>query len=115
MRKSGAWREGGKVLVTGVGGGVAGMVVRFAVAGGLRVWVTSGTVEKVERAREMGAVGGWCYREVGWERRVVAEVGGGGLDAVIDGAGGEAGRWMARVLKVCSCPLFGDGGGRGCG
>jgi NADPH:quinone reductase-like Zn-dependent oxidoreductase len=51
-------RAGERVLVTGVGGGVATMAVQFAAALGCEVWVTSGSQEKVEKAKELGAAGG---------------------------------------------------------
>lgn len=58
------------LLVTGIGGGVALMALGFAVAMGVRVWVTSGDAGKIERARELGAEGGVGYREKGWEKNV---------------------------------------------
>ena len=78
--KSGAAGEGCRVLVTGIGGGVALMVLLFAVKMGVRVWVTSGSAEKIERAKALGAMGGVSYKEEG----VGEEVGG-------DAGQGEAG------------------------
>jgi len=95
---------GCQVLVTGIGGGVALMALAFARARGARVWVSSGEAGKVERARrELGAEGGVVYREVGWERGLAGllEGGRGGLDVVVDGAGGDVVEKGARLLKVC--------------
>src|SRR5882724_6098242 len=47
-----------KVLITGIGGGVAGSALKFAVAAGARVYVTSGNDEKIARAIAMGARAG---------------------------------------------------------
>lgn len=58
------------LLATGIGGGVALAVLGFAVSMGVRVWVTSGDGEKIERARVLGAEGGVSYREKGWEKSV---------------------------------------------
>jgi NADPH:quinone reductase-like Zn-dependent oxidoreductase len=104
VSKSGAAERGAQVLVTGAGGGVALMVVLFAVRMGVGVWVTSGSGEKIEGAVRVGARGGVSYKEDGWEKRLV------GLlprerpvfDAIIDGAGGEIVNKAARLLKVCS-------------
>jgi NADPH:quinone reductase-like Zn-dependent oxidoreductase len=46
---------GTAVLVTGAGGGVATFAVQIAVALGARVWVTSGSDEKIDRARAASA------------------------------------------------------------
>lgn len=62
------------LLVTGVGGGVALAVLGFALSMGVRVWVTSGEGEKIERARGLGAEGGVIYREKGWEKSVSGQL-----------------------------------------
>lgn len=81
-------RAGEKVLVTGIGGGVALCALQFAVAAGAEVWVTSGTGEKIERARTLGAAGGVSYREADWPARL-QQAAGGPFDVIIDSAGGE--------------------------
>lgn len=43
------------VLIWGIGGGVAQMALQICKRRGARVWVTSGSDEKLERARVMGA------------------------------------------------------------
>jgi len=48
-------RPGDTVLVQGVGGGVATALLGLARAGGLRVWATSRSEEKRQRALELGA------------------------------------------------------------
>src|SRR5947208_8562758 len=53
------------VLVTGIGGGVSLFALQIAKAQGARVVVTSGSDAKLERARQLGAVGGANYKKAG--------------------------------------------------
>lgn len=78
---------GEAVLITGVGGGVAQFMLQFAVATGARVFVTSGSDDKIARARAMGAAGGANYRQATWVddlRRQARE----GFDLIVDSACG---------------------------
>lgn len=102
--------EGGskkRVLVTGIGGGVALMALRIAVALGAEVWVTSSSGEKIRRAvEEMGAAGGVSYREEGWDKKLLGMLPDDGgrkreFDLIVDGAGGDVVDKGARLLKVC--------------
>ncbi|KAL9114435.1 MAG: hypothetical protein Q9227_001516 [Pyrenula ochraceoflavens] len=107
VTEKGRVKAGDKILVTGVGGGVAVMAVKFCVARGAEVWVTSGSREKIARAVEMGAKGGVVYREEGWEKRLMGESGGGGggggdFDVVVDGAGGDVVEKGVKLLKAGS-------------
>jgi zinc-binding alcohol dehydrogenase/oxidoreductase len=72
---------GERVLVPGVGSGVATFVVQFAHAFGCEVVVTSSSEEKLARAREIGATAGLLYTAAGWPGHV------GSVDAVIDSIG----------------------------
>jgi NADPH:quinone reductase-like Zn-dependent oxidoreductase len=83
----GKLQPGEKVLITGIGGGVATVALEFAVAYGAKVWATSSSQEKIERAKKMGARGGYLYTEPGYGERIRAELK--GVDLIIDGAGGE--------------------------
>lgn len=78
---------GEKVLITGVGGGVALFALQFAVAAGAEVLVTSGSVEKLDKAMVMGAMGGANYREKGWTERLKSLAG--AFDVIVDGAAGD--------------------------
>jgi NADPH:quinone reductase-like Zn-dependent oxidoreductase len=51
----GELRPGATVLVQGAGGGVATALIALGAAAGLRVWVTSRSEEKQQRALELGA------------------------------------------------------------
>jgi NADPH:quinone reductase-like Zn-dependent oxidoreductase len=77
---------GERVLVTGIGGGVALFALQFAVASGNEAWVTSSSDEKIARAVALGARGGFRYDRDGWAKD--AAVSPGGFDVIIDGAGG---------------------------
>ena len=50
-----AVREGDEVLIWGIGGGVALAALQICKARGARVWVTSSSPAKLERARALGA------------------------------------------------------------
>lgn len=56
------------VLITGIGGGVATMALQFAVAAGAKVWVTSSSEDKIQRAIELQASGGSLYTSDGWAK-----------------------------------------------
>lgn len=82
----GALQSGETVLITGIGGGVAVMALRFAVACGAKAIVTSSSSEKLEAARTLGATDGFNYREDGWTEALTARH---QVDLIIDGAAGE--------------------------
>lgn len=79
-------KAGQRVLVSGIGGGVATFALQYAVAAGAMVWVTSSSPSKIKAAKELGAKGGVLYTDPQWHKRVVEEAGG-PFDAVIDGTG----------------------------
>jgi zinc-binding alcohol dehydrogenase/oxidoreductase len=84
-------KTGERVLVTGIGGGVALFVLQFAVALGAEVWVTSGSDEKIEKAVALGAKGGVNYKDSNWLKNLMAATGAdrsGYFDVIIDSAGG---------------------------
>ena len=74
------------LLVPGAGGGVGTFAIQIAAALGARVYTTSSTPEKLERARALGAVHALSYSEEDWARRLHALCPT-GFDAVIDAAG----------------------------
>lgn len=77
-------RAGQKVLVTGIGGGVAQAALAFASAMGAQVYVSSSSEEKLQQAVTLGATAGVNYRQTDWpeELRKLSA----GIDVVIDGA-----------------------------
>jgi NADPH:quinone reductase-like Zn-dependent oxidoreductase len=76
-----------KVLVTGIGGGAALWALQFAVAYQGRVYVTSGADEKLSKAKKLGALGGFNYKDPEWAQKAKDETG--GFDIIIDSAGGN--------------------------
>lgn len=94
--------KGAAILITGIGGGVALMVLRFAVARGAHVFVTSSSQEKIQQAVELGATGGVSYKEEGWDKKLLGMLPTGkkSFDAIIDGAGGDSVEKSVKLLKV---------------
>ena len=83
----GRLRANEKVLITGIGGGAALWALQFALAYQANVFVTSGSEEKISKAVQLGALGGFNYRDPRWAEKAQQEAG--GFDIVIDSAGGE--------------------------
>jgi zinc-binding alcohol dehydrogenase/oxidoreductase len=75
-----------KVLITGAGGGAALMALHYAVAYQARVYVTSGSEQKIQKAKSLGAVEGFNYKDPEWAQQAQKEAG--GFDIIIDTAGG---------------------------
>ena len=78
-------KAGEKVLISGVGGGVALLACQFAIAIGADVYVTSGSEEKIEKAIALGAKGGMNYKDPDAMKILQKAIG--GFDVVIDSAG----------------------------
>ncbi|TMI79482.1 MAG: zinc-binding dehydrogenase [Bacillati bacterium ANGP1] len=81
-------QRGETVLVLGIGGGVATLALLMARHAGARVLVTSGSDEKLARARALGADRGFNYKTADWVAAVREATGGLGPDLIIDGTGG---------------------------
>ena len=80
-------REGDEVLIQGIGGGVAIAALQIAKLRGARVWVTSGSDEKLERALALGADVALNNRTADVAREVRARTAKRGVDVVIDSVG----------------------------
>lgn len=87
--------EGSRVLVVGVGGGVSSAAVGLATALGATVWVTSRDETKIERAKELGALGGFDSTGA-FSKEVKAATG--GVDAVIENVGAPTWEQSMRSL-----------------
>jgi zinc-binding alcohol dehydrogenase/oxidoreductase len=90
-------RSGETVLITGIGGGVATFALQFAAATGAEVWVTSSSQQKIERALQLGAAGGFDYTSEDWPTQFVRQAG--AADLIIDSAGGPG---YAALLQVAA-------------
>lgn len=75
------------VLISGVGGGVAQFAFQFALAIGAKVWVTSSKEEVLAKCMEMGASGRANYHRPEAFKDIKQESG--GIDLIIDSAGGD--------------------------
>lgn len=91
----GQLQAGETVLITGVGGGVALFALQFAIAAGAIVHVTSGSADKLGRAKAVGAAGGVNYRVADWRDQLQREAG--TFDLVIDSAMGEG---LASLIEL---------------
>ena len=93
----GQLKEGENVLISGFGGGVAQFAFLFAVKMGANVYVTSGSEEKIEKAFELGAKGGFNYQDDQWSREAIKSTR--GFDLVIDSAGGDQVDTFIKMMK----------------
>ncbi len=103
-------RAGEKVLINGIGGGVALFACQFAIAAGADVYVTSSAQEKIDKAIALGAKGGALYTEERWSKAFLKQFG--GVDVVIDSA---AGKGYGQLMRACNprARIVNYGGTRG--
>ncbi len=85
-----------KVLITGIGGGAALWALQLAVGYQARVSVTSSSEEKLAKAKALGAINVYNYKDVDWVERAQKETG--GFDVIIDSAGGED---FSKLIELC--------------
>jgi zinc-binding alcohol dehydrogenase/oxidoreductase len=90
-------QAGEKVLISGIGGGVALFAMQFALALGCEVWVTSSSVEKIQKAVNMGAKSGFLYTDSDWPKKLLTAFG--GVDVIVDSAAGPG---FNLLTKVCN-------------
>ncbi len=83
----GGLQAGESVLIPGIGGGLATMLLLMATAAGARVAVTSSQDGKLARARGMGAVAGANYRQPDYVKEL-RQVASAGFDLIVDTLGG---------------------------
>ncbi|KAF9239775.1 hypothetical protein BU15DRAFT_87802 [Melanogaster broomeanus] len=96
--------KGQNVLITGVGGGVALLALQLSLAKGANVFVTSGSEDKIHKAKALGATAGVNYKSKDWPDQLakILEARGGAsalIDAVIDSGGGDIMGQVNRILK----------------
>jgi NADPH:quinone reductase-like Zn-dependent oxidoreductase len=94
----GQLRAGQDVLILGVGGGVSSTAVQIAKLCGARVFVTSSSDDKLERARQLGADVGINYAREDWAKAVFDRTGRRGVDLLIENVG--AATWKQSVRSV---------------
>jgi NADPH:quinone reductase-like Zn-dependent oxidoreductase len=92
----GELQAGETLLITGIGSGVQTFVLLYAKAAGARIAVTSGSDEKLERAKALGADIAVNYRtDAEWHKALRKAAG--RIDVVVDSAGGDS---FAKVLTI---------------
>jgi NADPH:quinone reductase-like Zn-dependent oxidoreductase len=99
-------QPGESVLIVGIGGGVAVACLQLAKLVGARIFVTSSSDAKIERAIAMGASGGVNYRRDRVSNAIL-QMSNGGVDMVIDSVGeaswGESLRSLRRGGRLVTC------------
>ena len=102
----GQLKPGERLLVPGIGGGVAVWVLQLAVAAGAEVWVTSSRPEKITTAQQLGAKGGVLYTQPDWAKALLRQAG--PFDLVVDGVGGELfGEYLSLVVPGGRIVVYG--------
>jgi len=77
-----------RVLITGIGSGVAQLALVFCCAIGASTFVTSSNENYIERAKKLGAKGGVNYKNEDWSKQLLKIAG--RFDVIIDGNGGDS-------------------------
>jgi NADPH:quinone reductase-like Zn-dependent oxidoreductase len=93
----GRLQPGERVLISGVGGGVATFALQYAFAAGASVLVTSSSADKIAKAVQLGATAGFDYTVDGWHKQLLSEQD--AVDLIIDSAGGDG---YANLLDVAA-------------
>lgn len=91
-------QAGDQVLIWGIGGGVALAALQIGKLLGATVWVTSGSPDKLERARQLGADHLLDHRQPDVGKQVRALTAKRGVDVVIDSVG-EA-TWAQSLIAL---------------
>jgi NADPH:quinone reductase-like Zn-dependent oxidoreductase len=93
-------KSGEHILILGIGGGVATAALQIAAFIGTRIIVTSGTDEKLAKAKNLGAAHGINYRNQDFATEVRRITKKRGVDVVVDCVGGESfGKSLASLAK----------------
>ena len=86
------------VLIWGIGGGVSQAALRIAKQLGARVWVTSGSDEKLERARALGADETLNHKATNVGKEIRARTGKRGVSVIIDSTGHDT--WNSSLVAL---------------
>jgi NADPH:quinone reductase-like Zn-dependent oxidoreductase len=95
----GRLESGQVVVISGIGGGVSSLMLAMAVGRGAKVYVTSGSDEKIGAAVADGAIAGVNYRSEDWVEQLQALTESDGIDLVVDSAGGDGFASLVDCLK----------------
>ena len=91
-------RAGEDLLIIGVGGGVSSTGVQIGKLCGARVWVTSSSDEKLERARALGADECINYAKDDWVKAIAQKTGRRGVDVILENVG--AATWPGAIRAL---------------
>jgi zinc-binding alcohol dehydrogenase/oxidoreductase len=97
--RQGELKEGENLLLTGIGGGVATLMLKMARTAKANIFVTSGDNEKIEKARQNGAMAGVNYRPENWVKNATELFGANKIDIVVDSAGGAGFNDLIELVK----------------
>jgi NADPH:quinone reductase-like Zn-dependent oxidoreductase len=86
------------VLIWGLGGGVAQAALRICKQIGAKVWVTSGSDEKLEKARQLGADEVLNHKTMNVGKEIRARTGKRGVSVVLDSVGHET--WSSSLAAL---------------
>jgi NADPH:quinone reductase-like Zn-dependent oxidoreductase len=98
LKAAGNCGPGARVLIIGIGGGVATGALLLAKAFGATVYVTSGHQWKLDRAAGLGADAAFNHRDGGIDAWAKEVTGGDGVDLVIESVGQATWRQSIRSL-----------------
>ena len=87
-----------KILITGIGGGVALWALSFALKMDTKVYVTSGHDDKIQKAIAAGASGGVNYKSKNWKKELLDQAG--VFDLIVDGAAGSGFEILLHLLQA---------------
>ncbi|MGH7796635.1 MAG: zinc-binding dehydrogenase [Candidatus Binatia bacterium] len=91
-------QRGESLLIIGIGGGVASAALQVATRMGARVIVTSGSDEKLERAKALGSDHGINHRRQNFAEEVKILTDNRGVDVVLDSVAGEV--WQKSLASL---------------
>ena len=91
-------RAGEDVLVIGAGAGTSMAAIQIAKHAGARVFTTSSSDEKLQKAKEIGADVLVNYKTQEWDREVFARTGKRGVDVVFESVG--AATWLKSIRSL---------------
>lgn len=97
--RQGNLRKGENVLITGIGGGVATLMLKMALKAGANVYVTSSNANKIQQAQKYGAKAGVNYQLSDWPESLKSSLKDNQLDLIIDSAGGANFKHLIELVK----------------
>ncbi|MBK9108189.1 MAG: zinc-binding dehydrogenase [Saprospiraceae bacterium] len=105
-------QPGERLLVTGIGGGVALFILQLATELGLETFVTSSDQIKIKKAKALGAAEGVLYTEEDWDQKLLS-INPNGFDLIVDAYAGNSVNKLMKLVnpggRIC---FYGGTGGK---